>query len=159
MLMDVDEELIISFCEFDRAFFELSNKWLNEPTIKKLTMAPSTTREQRLCWFETLKTRDDYRIEGIKVNGIPIGALGIKRIDYKEKTGEYFGYIGECDYIGKGLGKEMVNHAFSIAKNIGLNSLYLKVSNTNERAIRLYLKMGFVKDYCENEIICMKVFI
>ena len=50
----------IQFVEFDERFFLLSQKWLNDSEIKKLTMTPDTDENDRIAWYESLKRREDY---------------------------------------------------------------------------------------------------
>lgn len=90
----------INFCEFDESFYVLSGKWLQDPEIKKLTMAKEITEEERRKWFHSLQSRDDYYIEGIKMGEKSIGVAGMKHIDTVHSIGEYFGYIGEKKYLG-----------------------------------------------------------
>lgn len=134
---------MLTITEFNREFFEKSKKWLANPEIKKLTLSSDIDDVNREKWFLSLKDEDDYLIWGLKYNDMPIGTFGIKNIEWNKGIGEYWGYIGEKDYIGKGYGKEMVSFMFSNAKSLHLNKLYLKVADYNERAIRLYIKCGF----------------
>ena len=46
--------------------------------------------------------------------------------------------------IGIGLGEEMMRFIFDKARGLGLRELYLKVHRDNARAVRLYLKAGFI---------------
>lgn len=135
--------MVIEFVEYDRLFLGLSTGWLTDPEIKKLTLTPDIGKEAQLEWFSTLKMRTDYYIWGILADKKPIGAVGIKHIDLKAGTGEYWGYIGEKDYIGFGIGKQMVLKMCAKASEIGLMTLRLQVAKYNERAYALYKKMGF----------------
>ena len=90
-----------------------------------------------------MHSRADYKIWGIECAGDRVGVCGIKNIDYVEKRGEYWGYIGEKAFWGKGVGSLMMRAMFSEAIQLGLSTLYLKVSANNQRAISLYLRKGF----------------
>jgi len=145
----------IVFVEYDNRFFTLSKGWLGDQQIKRLTMTPDTNDVSREQWFKNLKMRDDYYIQGIMVDNIPIGALGIKHIDMEKATGEYWGYIGEKGYIGKGIGHVMVSRMIDQARELGLKALYLHVADYNERAIGLYVKHGFKKIETIGNVILM----
>lgn len=147
--------MIISFVDYDKEYCELSWGWLNDSEIKKLTMTPSFTRESQENWFDSLRQRTDYLIWGIECNNKPIGALGMKNIDYVDKSGEYFGYIGEKEYWSKGIGTFMMEYIIKKAMESKLNKIYLKVSKFNERAIKLYLKNEF--QICEETGECLKM--
>lgn len=134
----------VEFCEFDKGFLEKSYQWLSDPQIKRLTLAPEKiTKDDQNTWFKSLEDRNDYLIWGVKYQENDIGAVGFKNIDNKTKTAEYFGYIGEKEYWGKGIGSSMLEYAIQKAKEMDLCCLNLNVSKDNERAINLYKKFGF----------------
>ena len=143
----------IQFLEFDRVFLDLSFQWLSDSTIKYLTMTPDITKENQEEWFASLQDKNDYYIRGIAVDNKPIGACGLKHITLE--AGEYWGYIGEKDYWGKGIGGRMMAFIEEYAKSSGLKQLYLQVLNDNERAIRLYVKNGYEVVSEDAEIIKM----
>lgn len=145
----------ISFVEYDETFLMLSTKWLFDSEIKKLTMSPDITLEEQKKWYDSLKYRKDYFIEGIVADGEKIGAVGIKNIDFCNKTGEYWGYIGSKNFIGKGIGKRMVLHMCEVGKKLGLKELRLKVIDFNNRAYQLYLSQGFVESDRVNGVVHM----
>lgn len=147
----------IEFVNYDDTFFNKSKYWLADPEIKRLTMTPDLADdEQRLSWFQSLKQRADYLIWGITADKNPIGAVGIKNIDKNAGIGEYWGYIGEKEYIGRGIGRKMVDAMIDNARNIGLNALILKVANYNQRAFSLYIKMGFEIEIIDGHVYKMK---
>lgn len=135
--------MVIKFVEYDKKYCGLSWNWLNDYEIKKLTMTPDFTKENQNNWFFSLKQRNDYLIWGIECDNKPVGVLGMKNIDYNDKSGEYFGYIGEKDYWSKGIGKIMMEYITKKAMEKKLTIIYLKVVKSNEMAIKLYLKNGF----------------
>nr|WP_234015053.1 GNAT family N-acetyltransferase [Cronobacter dublinensis] len=69
---------------------------------------------------------------------------------------EYWGYIGEKDLWGKGIGKFVIEEIERIANNLGIKKLYLKVSEFNPRAIKAYHKSGFVISNSQNNVIFME---
>jgi RimJ/RimL family protein N-acetyltransferase len=129
------------FGRFDEHFLERSWEWLSDPEIKRLTMTPDFTREEQLRWFARLPDMPDYRIWGMSYEGVPIGALGLKRITKDEA--EYWGYIGEQSYWNAGLGGEMMRFISARARELKLTRLYLNVHSDNARAVQLYTNVGF----------------
>lgn len=79
---------------------------------------------------------------GVEYMGIPIGACGLK-ISSEGDSAEYWGYIGEKNLYGKGLGAEMLRQTEQKAVDLYIKRLWLKVLPDNERALRLYHKRGF----------------
>ena len=134
----------IKFVKYTRIFLEKSSGWLNDNEIKKLTMTPKFSQKVQSEWFENLENRTDYYIWGIEYNNIPIGAVGLKHIDYESAEAEYFGYIGEKELWGKGIGKSMMLYIQNRAEMLGIKMIYLRVADYNLRAINLYKKMGYL---------------
>jgi len=77
-----------------------------------------------------------------------IGHISIGRID---RTNEYARIgrvlIGDSNYLGKGIGTEMVRQcARIIFEDLGMNRASLGVFDFNKAAIRSYEKAGFVQE-------------
>jgi RimJ/RimL family protein N-acetyltransferase len=134
--------MVLNLVPFDKLFLELSWNWLENEELRNLVESPKITKDQQLNWFNEIATKSDYFIWGILLGEKPIGACGIKRI--KGNSGEYWGYIGDKFYWGKGLGSFMIQLVEKEAKEIKLEKLLLKVLTTNKRAIQLYQKSGFI---------------
>lgn len=148
----------IEFVEFDRRFLDCSFRWLSNTEIKRLTDSPDINECEQEKWYVSLSKRKDYYIKGIQYNGLPIGAVGIKNID--SDSGEYWGYIGEKDYWGQGIGKLMILQMIKDARDVfSLKSLHLKVLHDNDRAISLYAKMGFNAESDDGKFFIMTLFL
>ena len=132
----------LEFVEFDRNLLESSWKWLTDDEIRILTGTPFMTKRQQEDWFLLLPFQVDYYIWGVKYNGIPIGACGIKHKTFDK--GEYWGYIGEKKYWGRGIGKKMLQYIEQRARIMNLTTLYLHVSTDNVRAFNLYCQFGYL---------------
>jgi len=128
--------LEINFTAFDEHFLQCSSRWLQDKEIAVLIDAPAFSKEKQDAWFNSLPQKDDYFIWGIQYGLMPVGVTGLKNVG--KGRGEYWGYIGEKEYWGKGIGTAMLHFIEDIAKDKGLNILYLKVLETNIRAISLY---------------------
>ena len=150
MLMDTIEtmELYVKFVKYDSDFLNKSWNWLTTEPIKELVDVPYFTRKQQKKWFKSLDDQKDYLIEGVKFLDIPIGVTGLKHIT--KDDAEYWGYIGETNYWGRGIGKLMVRHAIEKAQNMSIKRLYLKVIKTNQRAISLYEYFDFKEISSQN---------
>ena len=146
----------ISFGNYNKAVFLKSQEWLSDPEIKRLTMAPDTSFEERLKWFESLQNNNRYHIESIIVGNEAVGVVGLKNINPKDKYAEYFGYLGNKEYIGVGIGKLMLDHVCEIARHMNLRKIYLKVADYNTRAYYLYVNQGFVINANIDNVIWME---
>lgn len=141
--------------DYTEDFLVLSRFWLRDPEIKTLTQTPDFTDEQQLDFFLGLADRSDYLIYGVLYNGEKIGAAGLKNIS--DRSAEYWGYIGVKELWGKRLGQEMVNSVLKIAQRRGLESVNLKVSDENMRAIKLYTRLGFDVINSLDGLHCMQI--
>lgn len=120
---------------------ECSYAWLNDPVIQKMVNSQPVTHASQREWFSSLHERTNLLIRGIHYLGNPIGVFGLKNI--AEREGEYWGYIGNKSYWGQGIGKWMMTTAIHLAKEHGVEKIYLKVLSENSRALNLYLQFGF----------------
>lgn len=148
--------MTIELVDYSRKFLDLSWKWLNDREIKKQISSPDFSHEQQIKWFKSLKDKKDYLIWGVLYNSNPIGACGLKNITGNDC--EYWGYIGEKNYWGKGLGKQIINTLIIKAADKGFNSVWLQVNEDNNRAINLYKKVHFnVESKNENLLIMRRI--
>ncbi len=140
--------------EYNRDFLELSWKWLNDRELKYLTMTPDFSREEQLEFFESLTERKNYLIKGITYKKIPIGACGLKNI--LDNQAELWLYIGNKEYWGKGLGKEIMLLLEKEALNLNIQKIYLKVLKENKAAIGLYKKLNYINTKFNNDHLLME---
>lgn len=142
--------------DYDTSYFNLSKVWLLDNNLSHLIHAGSLpSDEERKQWFASLKSRTDYLIWGVKYCGSPVGVCGLKKI--ANGQAEYWGYIGEKNLWGKGLGKTMMAEIFKKAKELELSRVYLRVRKYNPRAYKMYLKTGFVVDEENDDVYCMSI--
>jgi RimJ/RimL family protein N-acetyltransferase len=145
----------LQFERFDERFLEKSWEWLNDPEIKRLTMTPDFTREEQSRWFARLQEMNDYRIWGVSLDEVPVGAAGLKKLT--KENGEYWGYIGERRYWGLGLGRQIVGFVLDQARALKLKKVFLHVHRDNFRALALYASTGFQVRGEVNEVLEMNV--
>jgi len=148
---------MIKLEKYNEDYLNFSWDWLNDPETKYLTNTNSFTKDDQLKWFDSLEERIDYKIWGVSYNEIAIGVFGIKNIDFIQNCGEYWGYIGEKKFRGKGLGKIILKIILEIASNeLMLEKIYLKVLEDNNVAINLYKSFDFKRINNEGCLIVMK---
>ena len=146
----------LKFVTYDLDFLNLSWIWLNDPEIKKLTNTPDFTRENQKKWFDSINVIENYLIWGVEFQNKKIGVCGLKNITKDDC--EYWGFIGERYFWNKGAGTMILNEILIISKNRGLNSIWLKVISTNQIAINLYQKFGFVNEsIVEENLVIMRL--
>jgi len=131
---------------------ELYHKWRNDVEVMH-----STNPSLDVYPLEATKEFVDHVILGThaaksyiiveKGNGIPIGIVSLINIDYKNRNAECIIDIGEKEYWGKSYGSEglklLLDYVFY---EMNLHRVSLKVFSFNDRAIRLYTKIGFQQE-------------
>jgi diamine N-acetyltransferase len=127
--------------------------WLNDPEVREgisLFLPLSTSEEEK--WFESMLERPasehPLTIE-VRDNDewIPIGNCGFINIDWRNRASEVGIFIGEKSYWNQGYGTEamgmLLKHGF---QTLNLNRIFLRVFESNPRAIRAYEKAGFIHE-------------
>lgn len=94
---------------------------------------------------ETLKEHTDKpELIGLVKNNNSY--VGVYELDIKGDTG-WINIVGvHKEYWRKGYGGEIVGKCIDILFNSGVKEIKLTVISSNERAVNLYSKLGFVKD-------------
>jgi len=79
-------------------------------------------------------------------NGVPIGYAHLY-LSQKEsrKHSAGFGIVITPRFQGVGLGKKLIKEVFNLARYWSVKKIWLHVYDFNERAFKLYKKMGFKK--------------
>jgi RimJ/RimL family protein N-acetyltransferase len=127
---------------FDERFRDLSFTWLNDPEMARLTDSPQFTRDEQLAWYAGLADRTDYAVWGIEYDGVPVGAMGLKSIGL-DQGGEYFMYIGDRAYWGRGIARWAFDEIVAEACRRRLRFLYGRVVKGNDRSLAVDLRHGF----------------
>jgi RimJ/RimL family protein N-acetyltransferase len=84
-----------------------------------------------------------YMIEEVKSDK-PIGVTSLINLDYGNRNAECIIDIGDKNYWSKGFGQEAFRLLLDFAfRELNLHKVYLRVFSFNERAVRLYQKLGF----------------
>jgi len=115
-----------------------------------------------LSWFQTPKSNQDFKdwlgsINGSNKNinlgiccgdtGQLIGYAGIADISSLNQSGEYFIFIGDSEYWGKGIGTEVTKTITDYGFNtLGLHRVFLTVSELNQGAVKAYENAGYIKE-------------
>ncbi len=122
--------------------------WINERE-SVLFNAPykPIAQDQHQKWFDSIQSRNDCVIFGIRVieTNHLIGSCQLHSIHAIHRSAELQIRIGEVEFRGRGFGTEatllLLHFAF---KDLNLQRVYLHVFATNERAVQMYRKIGFI---------------
>lgn len=123
-----------------------SVKWRNDLEVFKYTgntYDHIITIQSELDWIhKVIANHNDYRC-AILADGVYVGNIYLT--DIGDGCATYHIFIGNRDYWGKGVAREaslqIIDYGF---KDLKLDKIVLEVKRQNERAIKLYLSLGFV---------------
>jgi L-phenylalanine/L-methionine N-acetyltransferase len=77
-------------------------------------------------------------------------AIGMFKLIRLQHRSSHVGYLGglaiHTDFAGKGYGKKMMEAIIALGRQINLLRIELTAAVINDKAIRLYEKVGFVKE-------------
>jgi putative acetyltransferase len=77
-------------------------------------------------------------------DGEPVGMFKLQPMKHRNSHIVYLGGVAiDPDHIGRGLGKAMVSSAVELSKQLGFKRMELTVATSNDRAIRVYERVGF----------------
>ena len=159
-ITESDTTMNVRYYEGERIYFrpiELADEptlrlWRNDPEIwaTLLYIQPMNELRERE-WIEKLykETHDVGLAICIKDGHRLIGGCGIHKVEPVHRRAEFGILIGDREYQDQGYGTEatrlMVRYGF---EEMNLNRIGLSVFADNLRGIRLYKKVGFVREGC-----------
>ena len=134
-------------------------KWFNDLEVTQyLEMYMPLTEMAEEKWIENM-TGDSagknaiFVIEAISGDSnIPIGTIGLHRIEPKDHNALFGIAIGEKDYWSSGYGTEatqlLINYGF---QQLNLHRIWSAAFAFNERSIKLHLRVGFKEEGRQRE--------
>lgn len=130
----------------------LAKEFLNDPEMK-LNLSPGVpypfTLEDEEKWVATNSAMNDKYSFAIETKDTCeyIGGCGINEVDWKNSCVTVGIVIGNKKYLGKGYGTDAMNVLLSfIFDEMNIHKVNLNVYAFNERAIKSYIKCGFVTE-------------
>jgi RimJ/RimL family protein N-acetyltransferase len=129
---------------------EVLFRWINDRELVELNapFAPVGEVEHRR-WFDAVRKRGDTVIFGIRTiaDDELVGSCQLHGIDPRDRSAELQIRVGERSAWGRGYGTEAVRMlvAYGFAE-LGLSRVQLHAFATNERALRVYERVGFRRE-------------
>jgi UDP-4-amino-4,6-dideoxy-N-acetyl-beta-L-altrosamine N-acetyltransferase len=121
-------------------------RWLNSPAVREFisTMRPNTVASE-VEWIQSLTQQGNEVVLLIETNdGVPIGMMGLHRIDPVHRTATTGAFIGEPSYWGKGYGQDakmtLLEYAF---RTLNLRKISSEVYAFNRRSIAYNRRCGY----------------
>lgn len=123
-------------------------QWIRdeEAIIYSLSIFQGMKTDQQIKDWYTQSINDNRNSNhGIFVDGIFVGYAGICGISNINKSGEYFIFIGDKNYWGKGIGTRVTQMMVKMGfEELDLNRIMLSVSVPNTGGVKAYERAGFV---------------
>ena len=149
----------IRFRHAERSDIPTFAVWLNDPEVRQgISIYLPMSQAEEENWFENmLKRPPDERplcielrqpaVEGQPEGWKLIGNCGFMDIDRRNRATEFGIMIGEKSHWNQGYGSEAVRLLLKLGfDTLNLNRIFLRVFETNPRAIRAYEKAGFTRE-------------
>jgi RimJ/RimL family protein N-acetyltransferase len=143
---------IATLLPFDSALVPLVRGWINDEEVRRGTGTEGPVSDvEHERWYRSAMDDRSQRIfvmgMGAGADAKPVGLIGLRGINWRARSAEYWIYLGEDSAKGKGIAYEASRLLLSFAfRRLGLNRIFLHVDATNERAIGLYKKLGFAQE-------------
>lgn len=130
-------------------------RWLNDPEVRQgLNLYLPLSAADEEDWFQQQRKLDpEERALAIEVQTEPdsewhfIGNCGLLNLSWRDRSAEIGIHIGDKTFWNRGYGtkavKLLLRHGF---QTLNLHRLWLRVFDSNQRAIRVYHKAGFVPE-------------
>jgi RimJ/RimL family protein N-acetyltransferase len=140
---------LVTLGAIERDYLPRYVEWLNDWEVRRFlapTLPHPLTMQDEEEWFNHQRTNQDSRIFAILTQGEGklIGNCGLHSIDWVNRHAIFGIFIGDKNYWGKGYGTDatrtLLQYAFDEA---ALHRIELGVFSFNQRAMRVYEKVGF----------------
>jgi RimJ/RimL family protein N-acetyltransferase len=142
--------------EGDLVFIE---DWFNDVKFLRhydmLPAIPQTNRDVKKAVEEFTHSNNSYMfaIRTLETNKI-VGVIGLFDIMWTNGVATFFIGIGNQSYVGKGIGREAMELLLDFGFNeLNLYRIQLNVIEYNEKAIRAYERIGFIKEGTHRELV------
>ena len=124
--------------------------WRNKLRVRRnFIYQELLTREVHENWLNTMvfsKKAVQFVIMD-NATGLGVGSVYLRDINTVHKKAEYGIFIGEDNAVGRGYGTEACKMICEYGfRKLGLHKIFLRVLESNTRAIRSYEKSGFRRE-------------
>jgi len=134
----------IFFRKLKEKYLEELMNWRMKPEItKNMYTEPELNLNKQYRWFEMIKQDKNKKYWVIEINEIPIGAIYLYDIDYKNNNCSWGYYIGRDDFKGRGLAKKLEYNIYNyVFEKLKLNKLWCEVLSFNDIVVKIHEKYG-----------------
>ncbi|WP_313233176.1 UDP-4-amino-4,6-dideoxy-N-acetyl-beta-L-altrosamine N-acetyltransferase [Tissierella praeacuta] len=120
--------------------------WRMKPEVTKYMYTdPVLTLETQEKWFDSIKNDASVKYWMIKIDGVKIGVINLRDIDYINRRCTWGYYIGDNSFRGRGIASTLECNIYDYVFNIlNLNKFWCEVFSFNEKVISIHEKFGSI---------------
>ncbi len=145
--LEIEKYKLLNFINLSGKDIEMIRMWRNHPDVRIWMYSQHEIEEkEHISFIESLKKSYGNAYWLVKSESDYLGVLYLNRINLRHKhayMGLYANPFQKTSGAGKILGRLVIRLAFDI---LDLHTLKLEVMEDNERAIKLYTKLGFKEE-------------
>jgi RimJ/RimL family protein N-acetyltransferase len=136
----------IKLVPFTEEHIEDTFLWIQDPDLRfDFLMRQLPTRKTHYEYFKKILADSSQKVFAILYDGCYVGNCGLKNIIQNDDA-ELWIYIGDKKARRIGVSTEAVRQLMKYCFSVmSLKKIYIHVAETNEAAIRLYNKLGFIE--------------
>lgn len=120
-------------------------------------LPPSRSRrpcalDEAEAWYEQVRSDPNPLHWAIELQGRFVGTERLHSVDEADRRARYAVGLADRTLLGSGLGRQVTRLVLGFGfQGLGLHRIDLRVLAFNERAIRCYLRCGFIEEGRERE--------
>ena len=120
--------------------------WRMKPEVTKYMYTdPVLTLEIQEKWFDSIKNDTSVKYWMIKIDGVKIGVINLRDIDYINRRCTWGYYIGDNSFRGRGIASTLECNIYDYVFNIlNLNKFWCEVFSFNEKVISIHERCGSI---------------
>ena len=139
---------------FSEEHLDKTFHWMQDDRLKNaFLLDKEINRQSHQKWFDKLQKDETQKMYAILYEGIHVGNVGLKNIDYGNKKAECWIYMGDAEYKGKGIARRSLEALSQKMKGEFLK-LYARIADFNFPSIKTFTSAGYeLEGILQKEII------
>lgn len=124
---------------------QIMNWRMNPEVTKYMYTDPILTLDKQKEWFEFIQNNESFKYWVIRIDGVKIGVINLRDIDYVNRRCTWGYYIGDNSFRGRGIATTLECNMYDYVFNVlGLNKFWCEVFTFNKKVISIHEKFGSV---------------
>lgn len=148
---------MIELLKFSSEHLSNTFEWMQNQSLKDtFLLDKEITTESHLIWFKGLNRDSSQTLFAIIFDGVYVGNIGLKNMDYTNKNAEIWIYIGDQNFRGKGIAKHAIIKLEEIFAGEFIK-FYARVADFNLPSIKSFQAANYnIEGILKNDVIFKK---